>query len=265
MENLKIAIIGGGNLGLSIADGFIGSEKIQNKNVTVTKRNISAISELAKDGVIVTQDNKEAVSNSNVILIVVKPYDVKNVLLEINPLLDAKKHTIVSLATGISIDEMEAYLDKDVSVFRAMPNIATDIRESITCICNNGVSEAEREKVHWLFDQLGSSVNINEDLMEAATILGACGIAYVLRFVRAMIQGGVQIGFDSETASKIVNQTVRGAADLMIARKEHPEKLIDKVTTPKGCTIVGLNEMEHQGFSSSLIKGIVTSFERIEK
>jgi pyrroline-5-carboxylate reductase len=265
MENLKIAIIGGGNLGLSIAEGFIGSDIIQNKNVTVTKRNISPILGLTEHGVKVTRDNLEAVKNSDVILIVVKPYNVKNVLLEINPVLDPEKHIIVSLATGISIQEMEEYLDKDVSVFRAMPNIATDINESITCICNNAVTDEEKERVHWIFDQLGASVDITEDLMEAATILGACGIAYVLRFVRAMIQGGIQIGFDSETASKIVNQTVRGAADLMIARKEHPEQLIDKVTTPKGCTIVGLNEMEHQGFSSSLIKGIVTSFEKIEK
>lgn len=82
---------------------------------------------------------------------------------------------------------------------------------------------------------------------------------------RAMIQGGIQIGFDARTASAIVNQTVKGAAELLIERQEHPEFEIDKVTTPKGCTIVGLNEMEHNGFSSSLIKGIVASYEKIEK
>jgi len=119
------------------------------------------------------------------------------------------------------------------------------------------------EKVQSLFDELGATVEIKEELMEAATVLGACGIAYVLRFIRAMVQGGIQIGFDAKTASKIVNQTVRGAADLLISGNEHPEELIDKVTTPKGCTIVGLNEMEHQGFSSSLIKGIVTSYGKI--
>jgi pyrroline-5-carboxylate reductase len=106
---------------------------------------------------------------------------------------------------------------------------------------------------------------IEEDLMESATILGACGIAFVLRFIRAMVQGGIQIGFDAKTASAIVNHTVKGAAELLIERNEHPEFEIDKVTTPKGCTIVGLNEMEHNGFSSSLIKGIVASFEKIGK
>jgi len=263
--DLKIAIIGGGNLGLSIADGLIASPEIENDNITITRRNIAPIENLEKHGIHVTQNNINAVRNSDIILIVVKPYNVKEVLSSIDLELDPSRHIIVSLATGISINEIEGFISKKVRVFRAMPNIATDIRESITCICNNGANEDEKKKVHWLFEQLGISVDITEDLMEAATILAACGIAYVLRFIRAMIQGGIQIGFDSATASRIVTQTVRGAADLMIARDEHPESLIDKVTTPKGCTIVGLNEMEHQGFSSSLIKGIVTSFAKIEK
>jgi len=116
-----------------------------------------------------------------------------------------------------------------------------------------------------LFSEIGKTQRIEEQLMEAATVLGACGIAFVLRFMRAMVQGGIQIGFDAETASFIVNQTVKGAAQMLIQNGEHPEREIDKVTTPKGCTIEGLNEMEHNGFSSALIKGIVTSFEKIEK
>ena len=100
--------------------------------------------------------------------------------------------------------------------------------------------------------------------MDAATILGACGVAYVLRFMRAMIQGGIQVGFDAKTATKIVSQTMKGASELIIQNGTHPEEEIDKVTTPKGCTIIGLNEMEHAGFSSALIKGIVTSYEKIE-
>ena len=116
-----------------------------------------------------------------------------------------------------------------------------------------------------LFNCIGKTIVIDEQLMESATILGACGIAYVLRFMRAMIQGGIQVGFDSKTATTIVSQTIKGAAELIIQNGSHPEEEIDKVTTPKGCTIVGLNEMEHSGFSSALIKGIVTSFEKIER
>jgi pyrroline-5-carboxylate reductase len=119
--------------------------------------------------------------------------------------------------------------------------------------------------VERVFDALGTTIRIDESLMEAATIIGACGVAYVMRFIRAMIQGGIQIGFSAKTAGVLVNQTVKGAAELLIRRGGHPEAEIDKVTTPKGCTIVGLNEMEHQGFSSALIRGIVSSYEKIER
>ena len=150
-------------------------------------------------------------------------------------------------------------------VFRAMPNISASVGKSVSCICHNSEGKKSVETVRSFFDNFGTTMTIDEELMQSATILGACGIAYVLRFIRAMIQGGIQIGFDAKTASAIVNQTVKGAAELLIERKEHPEFEIDKVTTPKGCTIVGLNEMEHNGFSSSLIKGIVASYEKIEK
>ena len=145
-----------------------------------------------------------------------------------------------------------------------MPNTATDVKESVTCICSSGDNPTNARKINELFDHLGITIEIDEELMDAATILGACGIAYALRFIRAMVQGGIEIGFSAQTAGAIVNQTVKGAAQLLIERGHHPEYEIDKVTTPKGCTIVGLNEMEHNGFSSSLIKGIVTSFEKID-
>ena len=106
---------------------------------------------------------------------------------------------------------------------------------------------------------------IDEKLMEAATVLGACGTAYAMRYIRANIQGGIEIGFDAATASLIAAQTVKGAAELLLQKGTHPEQEIDKVTTPKGCTIAGLNEMEHQGFSSSLIKGIAVSYNKIAK
>mgnify|MGYP000518575591 CR=1 FL=1 len=121
------------------------------------------------------------------------------------------------------------------------------------------------EYVTDLFNQLGLTISIDEKLMDAATVLGACGIAYALRFIRAATQGGIEIGFDAKTANLIAAQTVKGAAELLLKGNRHPEEEIDKVTTPKGCTISGLNEMEHRGFSSSLIKGILNSFHKIEQ
>ena len=133
----------------------------------------------------------------------------------------------------------------------------------VSPLATNDVMAIEVAK--YCFDSIGEAIIIDEELMDAATVLGACGIAYVLRFIRGMIQGGIQIGFDAKTANNIVAYTVKGAAKLLIERQQHPEYEIDKVTTPRGCTIAGLNEMEHNGFSSALIKGIIASFNKIEK
>ena len=265
MHNLKITVIGCGNLGLSLVQGLIRNKQVNPKKITATKRNITPILFLKEKGIKVTDNNNEAVKTGELIIVAVKPYNLVHVFDEIKDVLDPNKHLIVSVATGITTDEIYEMIQKPVPIFRAMPNIATDINESITCLYQRGSSEKDREKVEWVFSKLGTTLQINEDLMEAATILGACGVAFVLRFIRAMIQGGIQIGFDADTAKTIVNQTVKGAAEMLIVKNDHPEREIDKVTTPKGCTIVGLNEMEHQGFSSSLIRGIVASFERIEK
>lgn len=265
ISNLKIAIIGCGNLGTSIASGLLMRGDFDPQNLTLTKRNTSSLAEFQAKGVKVHSDNASAAKNADLVLLGVKPYNVANILKEINPVLDPKKQIIISLATGVTLKEMYEVLDPKTVTFRAMPNIAADIQESITCICQQQANPAQVEVIKELFDSIGFTISIDESLMEAATVLGACGIAYVLRFMRAMIQGGIQIGFDSVTASKIVNQTVKGAAELMIQKNIHPEAAIDKVTTPKGCTIVGLNEMEHQGFSSAMVRGVIASYEKIEK
>ncbi|GAA0880195.1 pyrroline-5-carboxylate reductase [Algoriphagus jejuensis] len=265
ISNLKIAIIGCGNLGSSIANGLVMRADFDPKNLTLTKRNTSSLKEFEDKGVQVCSDNIDAARNADLVLLGVKPYNVGNILREIYPVLDPKRQTIISLATGVTLKEMYEVLAPTTVTFRAMPNIAADIQESVTCICHEQAAPVQVEQVKELFDSIGFTISIDETLMEAATVLGACGIAYVLRFMRAMIQGGIQIGFDSVTASKIVNQTVKGAAELMIQKNIHPEAAIDKVTTPKGCTIVGLNEMEHQGFSSAMVRGVIASYDKIAK
>ena len=167
------------------------------------------------------------------------------------------------MGTGIWIKDIREITGDAFPVFRAMPNTAIAIQESMTCICAHRANEEQISYVADLFDQLGKSVFIEEKLMDAATVLGACGTAFAMRYIRANIQGGIEIGFSATTASLIAAQTVKGAAQLLLLKNTHPEQEIDKVTTPKGCTIAGLNEMEHQGFSSSLIKGIVTSYRKI--
>lgn len=172
---------------------------------------------------------------------------------------------LVSVITSISIGQLVQSIEKDVAVVRAMPNTAIAIQQSMTCLTHTGVSEVRLKYVEELFNHLGRTVIIDENLMDAATVLGACGTAYAMRFIRANIQGGIEIGFDAATANLIAAQTIKGAAQLLLEKGTHPEQEIDKVTTPKGCTIAGLNEMEHQGFSSSLIRGLVTSYRKINE
>ncbi|AWW31949.1 pyrroline-5-carboxylate reductase [Echinicola strongylocentroti] len=265
MKNLKIAIIGCGNLGLSIVNGLLGTEGFDAKNLIVTKRHPENLDYLQPLGVTVSADNMSAARDADLIILGVKPYNIPLILKEIAPSITADKQTIVSLATGVTLEEMYQLLPADMAIYRAMPNIAADIQESITCICGKNGTPATEQTIKELFDSIGISIVIEEHLMEAATVLGACGIAYVLRFMRAMTQGGIQIGFDAKTANTIVNQTVKGAAELIIKKGIHPEAAIDKVTTPKGCTIVGLNEMEHHGFSAAMVKGVLASYGKIEK
>lgn len=265
MKNLNIAIIGGGNLGAAIAQGLIKSKFVSPQQITVTRRNLEFLAPLKELGVHITSDNKKAIQSSEIIIVALKPYNVKEILESLKENFDASKHILISVVTGIFLKDLSAIIDHGVPIFRAMPNTAIAIQESVTCLCHKGATEEQENYVMQLFDQLGLTINIDEKLMDAATVLGACGIAYALRFIRASTQGGIEIGFDAKTANLIAAQTVKGAAELLLKLNRHPEEEIDKVTTPKGCTIVGLNEMEHRGFSSSLIKGISASYDKIVK
>ena len=262
MKN-KIAIIGGGNLGAAMAEGLVASGFVLPEHLIVTKRNISSLKSLEEKGVMISSDNAKAVQFANWIVLAVKPFQIKEVLSGIKEWLDPEKHVLISVVTGIWIKDIQEIIGNQFAIFRAMPNTAIAIQESMTCVCAHQATGVQVKYATDLFDQLGRSVFIEEKLMDAATVLGACGTAFAMRYIRANIQGGIEIGFSAATASLIAAQTVKGAAELLLQKNTHPEQEIDKVTTPKGCTIAGLNEMEHQGFSSSLIKGIVTSYKKI--
>ena len=261
--NKKIAIIGGGNLGTAMAEGLIKSGFIIPAHLIVTKRNIATLKHLEEQGVLISNDNIEAVQYADWILLAIKPFQLKEVLTQIQPHLDPGKHVLVSVVTGAWIKDIREVTGDAIALFRAMPNTAIAIQESMTCIYASAATAEQVTYVTALFNQLGKTVFIEEKLMDAATVLGACGTAFAMRYIRANIQGGIEIGFSAATASLIAAQTIKGAAELLLQKNTHPEQEIDKVTTPKGCTIAGLNEMEHQGFSSSLICGVVTSYKKI--
>lgn len=262
MTDKKIAVIGGGNLGGSIAYGLLKSRQYKPENITVTRRKIELLADISKKGVNVHSDNELAMKAADVIILAVKPKVIDKILNSAKPIL-TKDKIVISVATGIKLAHMRAIIGKGLPLFRAMPNTAIAIRESMTCIATDNGTDEHINDVIDIFNHLGQAIKINEELMNASTVLAACGIAYALRFIRAASQGGIEIGFDAATAQAIAAQTVRGAAGLLIKGGKHPEWEIDKVTTPAGITIAGLNEMEHQGFSSSLIKGVLTSFDKI--
>ena len=257
---MNIHIIGGGNLGVAIAIGI--SKYTNNNQVTLTRRNIESIQYLEKDGFKVCSDNTKNIEEADLIVLTIKPYQVDLVLNEILPFLRNK--TIASAVSGLSIECLQEKTNNQHTIIHIMPNIAARFGESATCISYLEKDKIEAKKVIDLFSDLGTVSVIDEKLMDAATVLGACGTAYALRYIRASMQAGIEIGFDAETALAVASQTAKGAATMALEEKIHPEQLIDRVTTPQGCTIVGLNEMEHEGFSSSLIKGIKTSLKKIQ-
>ena len=257
----KITIIGGGNLGTSIIDGLLDSG-IKPEYLTITRRTISVLEKYNKMGIHVTDDNVRAVKNADVILLCVKPQKTVSIIKEITP--EITNQIVISTVTGISIPELENNLPNTVSLFRAMPNTAVAIRESMTCISTNTDDEKQRKYVKNMFDNLGEVLFIEDELMASATVLAASGIAFALRYTRAAMQGGIEIGFSSEIAQKISAQTMKGAASLVLMEGSHPESEIDKVTTPQGITITGLNKMEHEGLSSAIVQGILASQKKIE-
>ena len=264
--NKKIAIIGGGNLGTAIAEGLISSGFSKPGHIIVTRRSISSLRALEDKGVLVSDNNVEAVGFADLVILAIKPYQTEAVVAGIRQALNPARHILASVVTGISMQQLKDMAAcPGLQIARAMPNTAIAIQESMTCLSALGLAEEGGKYIEDLFNQLGKAVWIDEKLMDAATVLGACGTAFAMRYIRANIQGGIEIGFSASVASLIAAQTVKGAAELLLKKGTHPEQEIDKVTTPKGCTIAGLNEMEHQGFSSSLIKGIVSSYKKIEK
>lgn len=257
---MNIHIIGGGNLGVAIAVGI--SKYTTGNSITVTRRNIESILHLEQQGIKVKNNNIDGIDTADLVILTIKPFQVAAVLDEILP--HIKSAILASAVSGLSIDEIQQKTGFDMPVIHIMPNIAIRFGESATCISYQEKDKANAESVVTLFNQLGTVSIIDEKLMDAATVLGACGTAYALRYIRASMQAGIEIGFDAQTALSIASQTAKGAATMALIEKIHPEQLIDRVTTPQGCTIVGLNEMEHEGFSSSLIKGIKTSLKKIK-
>lgn len=258
---MKIAIIGTGNLGKSIAKGLISNNAIT--TLYLTKRTLESISEFeGYKNVTLTTHNIEAVQKSDILIFAVQPSHFEDILKEITPFL-TENHVIISTITGFTIAKIESIVGENQFIIRAMPNTAIAVGKSMTCLCSNTRGEKRIKIAEAIFNRLGHSLCIPETQMQAATVVCASGIAFWMRLIRATTQAAIQLGFDTKEAQELAMYTSEGAANLLITNGNHPEEEIDRVTTPKGCTIEGLNEMEHKGLSSSLIQGMVASFHKI--
>ena len=209
-----------------------------------------------------TTDNIEAVKQSDILIFAVQPAHFETILKNIKPFI-TDKHVLISTITGFSISKIEETVGTEQFIIRAMPNTAIAVGKSMTCLCSNEQGEQRIKIAEAIFNRLGHSLSIPESQMQAATVVCASGIAFWMRLIRATTQAAIQLGFDAKEAQELAMFTSEGAANLLITNGNHPEEEIDRVTTPKGCTIEGLNEMEHKGLSSSLIQGMVASFNKI--
>ncbi|EIJ40631.1 MULTISPECIES: pyrroline-5-carboxylate reductase [Galbibacter] len=258
---MKVTVIGSGNLGKSIITGIASSDLFDSKNILVADKSDENLEIIKKQaGVSVTSDNIKAVKESKWVILCIQPRILKIVLNEIkNHITDDQ--ILISTVTGVSISEINEIVPNN-KVIRAMPNTAAVKLQSMSFICADNIEHEDVHFVEKMFGTIGKTMIIEERLMQAATVLGASSTAFFLRFLRALTQGGVQMGFHPHEAQEISAQVAIGAAAL-IEDGTHAEVEVDNVTTPMGCTIEGLNAMEHNGLSSAVIKGIMAAYKRI--
>lgn len=255
---MKIAIIGAGEMGGAFASGLLKGDIFRADDITVANPHEAKLERFAQLGASVTTDNKAAVADADYVTIAVKPKVVKTVIDEIKPVLDYSSQTIINMAASVTIGQLRDWLKvegKAPDIVQALPNIGIAERASMTFLSPSVQARPHLGKVREIFDDVGRTLVVDESLLPAGTALSGCGIAYAMRFVRAASEAGVELGFKAGDAKDVVLQTMQGAISLLQAGGGHPEAEIDKVTTPGGMTIRGLNAMERAGFTNAVIQG----------
>ncbi|WP_299061206.1 pyrroline-5-carboxylate reductase [uncultured Polaribacter sp.] len=260
---MKIAIIGTGNLGSAIAKGLIKNKAFT--SLYLSDKNTHQV-DVYKDtkNVTITNNNSLAIEAAEVVIFALQPKIIATVIEELSSII-TENHIVMSVAAGFEISAIERIVGTNKSVIRVMPNTAISIGKSMTCLSGNANGEAKMEVAKTIFNELGTTLEIPESQMQAATVICSSGIAFWMRLVRATTQGAIQLGFEAEEADKIALQTCLGAASLLQETDNHIEAEIDRVTTPGGCTIEGLNAMEAKGMSTALVQGITASFEKLNQ
>ena len=265
---MKIAIIGAGNMGGAVVRGLAEGRSVATSDIYVSNPSTAKLDALKRDypTMHTTTDNRAVVADADVVILAVKPWKVEAVLEEIKPVLDYERQAVASMVGGLGFAQLDEWLDKGDGMLPAthliIPNTAIATMSSMTFIASARSTASEEQELLDIFNELGCAMLVEEGLIPAGTSLASCGIAYALRYIRAAMEGGVELGFRADDAKRIVMQTLRGAADILDAGGLHPEAEIDRVTTPGGLTIKGLNAMEAAGFTTSVIAGLKASTKR---
>ena len=248
-------------MGGATVRGLIGKGILRAGDTVCCDVNRSALEQMSKDcpGIGTDTDPRGHLAQADCIVLAVKPWLVEQLLKSYKDSLDLKRQNLIVIAAGITFDMLKGWLGEDATIFRVIPNTAIAVGSSMSFVSALNADAQRTAAVVDLFGALGRAMLIPEEKMGAATALASCGIAYAMRYVRAATEGGVELGFAAKDALEIVLNTVKGATDLLMASGANPEDEIDKVTTPGGITIRGLNEMEKEGFSWSVIAGLRAS------
>ncbi len=254
---MKLTVIGAGNMGGALIKGWAKSGKVA--SITIADKNEKLLNQFKTEypSINTTTDNIAAVKGADVVVLVVKPWLMKLVLDEVRPVLDLKKQIIVSDAANFTTGMLEEQLAQSGQFFYVIPNIAAEFGASMSFIAKGKDTTDESVKtLEELYALVGDTLVVEERLVGPGMMMASCGIAYVMRYIRAQMEGGCEMGFYPAQAKQIALQTMQGAVSLLKATGWHPEEAIDKVTTPGGVTIKGLNELDHSGFNSAVIRSL---------
>lgn len=260
--DLKVAIVGAGNMGSAIARALAKGTIVRTKNIFVSDISQANLDSLRKDfpEINVSTSNNEIIQNANVVILAVKPWLIETVVSEISHKINTGYEILISIAAGVELAKLAEYFDtQNTSIFRMIPNTAIEVGESVTAVSTLNATEEQIKLVLEIFNEVGKTYLVPESQINSFMSLTSCGIAFAFRYIRAAMEGGVEMGIYPNVAKEAVMQTLLGAVKLLEANNSHPEMEIDKVTTPGGITIKGLNEMEANGFSNAVIKGLKAS------
>ncbi len=262
----RLAVIGAGKLGGILIQAFRAQGLLAAKNVRATVRHAEKARQLSKElGVTVSTDNRSAVRGADVVLLCVKPQVVREVLEEIRPELNAKQ-LVISVAASVPTQFVEQHLSGSVPVVRAMPNMPCAVGAGMTGICKGRhAGAAHLEIAQALFGAVGKTVVVDEKHMDAVTGLSASGPAYIYIILESLAEAGVKVGLPRDVATLLAAQTMAGAARVVLETGDHPALLKDAVTTPAGCTIDGILELEDGKLRVTLIKAVVKATERAKQ